>query len=150
MGPAQRRHDHILAARVFLTNRDIVTEEGPIAQHTLGLVLSRHIGGGVHEDLDLTNYARTKVRFNLEIALRSDFADIFEVKSEHFVRRGHIATEWSEEEQRLTTTYRNQDFFREVAVTARNNDSSGGLRQWPHLLRGRIGTRRQLAQLSRL
>src|ERR1700688_2712726 len=41
-----------LAARVFLTNRDIVTEEGPIAQHTLGLVLSRHIDGGVHEDLD--------------------------------------------------------------------------------------------------
>ena len=39
-----------LTARVFLTNRDIVTEEGPIAQHTLGLVLSRHIDGGVHED----------------------------------------------------------------------------------------------------
>jgi glycogen debranching enzyme len=111
-----------LNARVFLTNRDIVTEEGPIAQHTLGLVLSRHIDGGVHEDIDLTNYARTKVRFNLEIALRSDFADIFEVKAKHFVRRGHIATEWSEDEQCLTTTYRNQDFFREVTVTARNND----------------------------
>jgi glycogen debranching enzyme len=111
-----------LAARVFLTNRDIDTEEGPIARHTLGLVLSRHIDGGVHEDIDLTNYARTKVRFNLEIALRSDFADIFEVKSKHFVRRGHITTEWSEDKQCLTTTYRNQDFFREVAVTARNND----------------------------
>ena len=85
-------------------------------------MLSRHIDGGVHEDIDLTNYARTKVRFNLEIALRSDFADIFEVKSKHFVRRGHITTEWSEDEQCLTTTYRNQDFFREVAVTARNND----------------------------
>jgi glycogen debranching enzyme len=116
-----------LTARIFLTNRDIVTEEGPIAQHTLGLVLSRHIDGGVHEDIDLTNYARTnyartKVRFNLEIALRSDFADIFEVKSKHFVRRGHITTEWSEDKQCLTTSYRNQDFFREVAVTARNND----------------------------
>jgi glycogen debranching enzyme len=112
-----------LAARVFLTNRDLVTEEGPIAQHTLGLVLSRHIDGGVHEDLDLTNYARTKVRFNVEIALRSDFSDLFEVKSGHFVRRGRITTEWSEEGQRLTTTYRNQSFFREVAVTARNGDS---------------------------
>jgi glycogen debranching enzyme len=112
-----------LAARVFLTNRDLLTEEGPIAQHTLGLVLSRRIDGGVHEDLDLTNYARTKARFNLEIALRSDFADLFEVKSGHFVRRGRIITQWSEEGQSLTTTYRNRDFFREVAVTARKNAS---------------------------
>jgi glycogen debranching enzyme len=112
-----------LAARVFLTNRELITEQGSIAQHTLGLVLSRHIDGGVHEDLDLTNYGRTKVGFNLEIALRSDFADLFEVKSGHCIRRGHITTQWSEPDQRLTTTYRNRDFFREVAVTARNNDS---------------------------
>src|SRR5487761_654812 len=112
-----------LAARVFLTNRALITEQGPIDKHTLGLTLSRHIDGGVHEDLDVTNYAGSKVRFNLEIALRCDFADLFEVKSSHFVRRGHIVTEWSEPEQRLTTTYRNRDFFREVAVTARHNGS---------------------------
>ena len=112
-----------LAARVFLTNRSLITQAGPIARHTLGLVLSRHIDGGVHEDLDLTNYARTKVRFNLEIALRCDFADLFEVKSGHFVRRGRITTKWSEDEQRLTTTYRNRNFCREVEVTARNNNS---------------------------
>src|SRR5579884_1014291 len=112
-----------LAARVFLANRDLVTEKGQIAQHTLGLVLSRHIGGGVHEDLDLTNYAQTKVRFNLEIALRGDFADLFEVKSGRFVRRGRITTKWSEKEQSLATTYRNRDFFRAVTVTAHNNDS---------------------------
>ena len=74
-----------LAARVFLTNRALITERGPIDKHTLGLVLSRHIDGAVHEDLDVTNYARTEVRFNLEIALRCDFADLFEVKSDHFV-----------------------------------------------------------------
>ena len=112
-----------LAARVFLTNRGFLTEEGTIAPHTLGLTLSRHIDGGVHEDLDLTNYARTPVRFNLEIALRCDFADLFEVKSGRFVRRGHIVTEWSAQEQRLTTIYRNQDFFREVTITAHRCDS---------------------------
>jgi hypothetical protein len=113
-----------LAARVFLSNRALITEQGPIDKHTLGLTLSRHIDGGVHEDLDVTNYAGIKVRFNLEIALSCDFADLFEVKSGHFVRRGHIVTEWSEQEQRLTTTYRNQNFLREVAVTARRNDSA--------------------------
>ena len=111
-------------ARVFLTNRKLVTEAGPIAPHTLGLVITRHIGGGVHEDLDLANYGRTKVRFNLEIAQRSDFADIFEVKSGHFVRRGRIATAWSGEKQRLTTTYRNRDFSRKVAITACNSHSA--------------------------
>jgi glycogen debranching enzyme len=112
-----------LTVRVFLTNREVITEVGPIAQHTLGLMISRRIDGGVHEDLDVTNYARTKVRFNLELALRSDFADIFEVKSGHFVRRGRIVTTWSEEEQCLTTAYRNQDFCREVTVTVHDNDS---------------------------
>ena len=71
----------------------------------------------------MTNYARTKVHFNLEIALRCDFADLFEVKSGHFVRRGHIVSEWSAQDQRLRTTYRNRDFCREVAVTARRSDS---------------------------
>jgi hypothetical protein len=32
------------------------------------------------------------VRFNLEIAIRADFADIFEVKSDGIVRRGRITT----------------------------------------------------------
>jgi glycogen debranching enzyme len=112
-----------LTARVFLTNRALLTEGGAIAPHTLGLTLSRRIDGGVHEDVDLTNYARSKVRFNLEIALRSDFADLFEVKSGHFVRRGHIVTEWSAQAQRLTTTYRNREFFREVAVAAHRSNS---------------------------
>ncbi|HEY1890387.1 MAG TPA: glycogen debranching N-terminal domain-containing protein [Steroidobacteraceae bacterium] len=112
-----------LVARVFLTNRALLTEQGTIAPHTLGLVLSRRIDGGVHEDLALTNYAAVRVRFNLEIALRSDFADLFEVKSGRFVRRGHIVTEWSAQGQRLTSTYRNGEFLREVAVTAHRSDS---------------------------
>ena len=84
------------AARIFLTNRAIATEDGPIAAHTLGLALGRHVDGGVHEDIDVTNNS-LKVRFNLEIAIRADFADIFEVKSDHIVRRGRIATSWSRE-----------------------------------------------------
>jgi glycogen debranching enzyme len=114
------------AERIFLTNRELVTEAGPIASHTVGLVLSRHIGGGIHEDVDLMNYGASNVRFNLEIAVRSDFADIFEVKSGHFVRRGNITTEWDREGQRLTTAYRNGDFAREVTVTARNGDAPAG------------------------
>ena len=103
------------SSRVFLTNRRIATEDGEIPAHTLGLVLSRTISGGVHEDLDLTNYGTRRAQFNLEIAIRCDFADIFEVRGGQIIRRGRITTEWSG--RVLRTTYRDRDFCRELIVT---------------------------------
>ena len=105
-------------ARIFLTNRRFMTEDGPIAEHSLSLVHSRMIAGGLHEDIDVTNFGLRPVRFNLEITMRSDFADIFEVKQGAIVRRGRITTEWSSAHARLTTTYRNRDFLRAVSVVA--------------------------------
>jgi len=110
------------AARIFQTNRGFVSEDGPIAARTLGLVISRHINGGLHEDIDITNNSQNPVRFNLEIAIRSDFADIFEVKSNHIVRRGRITTAWSHKQQVLRFTYCNKDFRREVIVRASEGD----------------------------
>jgi len=108
---------------VHLANRAILTEDGAIPPRTLGLVVSRSIAGGMHEDLDLTNYSMKQVRFQLEIAVRSDFADIFEVKSGSIVRRGRISTEWSDSRQELRTTYRNADFMRSLTVTPLREES---------------------------
>jgi glycogen debranching enzyme len=105
------------AARIFLSNRAFLTEDGPVPPRTLGLVLGRSVSGGLHEDLDLTNYGAKPVRFQLEIALRSDFADIFEVKANRIVRRGRITTDWSEQAQELVTMYRHADFCRSVKIT---------------------------------
>jgi glycogen debranching enzyme len=105
------------AARIFLTNRSILTEDGAIAPRTIGLTIGRSISGGMHEDLDITNNSMKPVRFQLEISMRCDFADIFEVKSGKIVRRGQITTEWSERQQRLRTTYSNRDFQRSVTTT---------------------------------
>lgn len=112
------------AHRVYLTNREILTEDGEIAARTLGLVLSRSLGDGLHEDIDLTNYGNRPVRFNLEISVRSDFADLFEVKSRRIVRRGHITTDWLADLQQLTMAYRNRDFSRRVDIRSYNNASS--------------------------
>jgi glycogen debranching enzyme len=106
------------AARIFQTNRAFVSEDGPIAARTLGLMIGRHIEGGMHEDIDITNNSLTPVRFNLEIAIRADFADIFEVKSGNIVRRGSITTSWSEKQQTLRIAYRNKDFSRQVIIRA--------------------------------
>jgi glycogen debranching enzyme len=104
------------AARIFQTNRAFMSEDGPIAARTLGLVIGRHIDGGLHEDIEIANNSRNPVRFNLEIAIRADFADIFEVKGNQIVRRGRITTSWSDKRQVLRISYRNKDFCRKVII----------------------------------
>jgi glycogen debranching enzyme len=113
-------------ARIHLTNRSFPSEDGAVPARSLGFVIGRKLGSGMHEDLDITNHGRGPVRFNLEIAIRSDFADVFEVKSNRIVRRGRIATEWSESNQKLLTIYRNQDFVRGVQIGPRNEDQPVG------------------------
>jgi glycogen debranching enzyme len=108
-------------ARIYLTNRAFMSEDGPIAARTLGLMIGRHVDGGLHEDVDITNNSQISVRFHLEIAIRADFADIFEVKGGQIVRRGRITTSWSDKTQIMRMTYRNKDFKREVIV-----QTSGG------------------------
>jgi glycogen debranching enzyme len=105
------------ACRVFLTNRALLTEDGTILPRTLGLTVSRSISGGMHEDLDIVNHGMKPAIFQLEIALRCDFADVFEVKAGRIVRRGRITTEWSASQQHLRTTYRNRDFTRAVTIS---------------------------------
>jgi glycogen debranching enzyme len=100
------------SARIYLTNARFGTVDGDVEAGTLSLAITRSVGEGIHEDLDINNFGLKPVRFNLEIALRSDFADIFEVKSHRFVRRGKTETEWDKERAELRTYYANQDFRR--------------------------------------
>jgi N-terminal domain of (some) glycogen debranching enzymes len=44
------------AARIILTNAAIPIEEGEIPAGTLALAISRTVGEGIHEDLDVTNH----------------------------------------------------------------------------------------------
>jgi hypothetical protein len=42
----------------------------------VSVTLRRSLDAGLHEDIDIANYGPRKVRFNLEIVIRSDFADL--------------------------------------------------------------------------
>ena len=106
-------------ARIFLTNRSFLTEDGTVPARSLGFVIGRRLAGGMHEDLDITNHGRTPVRFNLEIAIRSDFADVFEVKSGRIVRRGRITTEWSDPQQKLRTDLSQPGLPARACISAR-------------------------------
>src|SRR5438270_2493588 len=93
------------ASRFHLTNAKINTEGGILDAHTIGLTLNRTVSEGIHEEFELVNYAGKKVLFVLELAIRSDFADIFEVKSKDIVQRGKQQTQWHEKDRQLSTTY---------------------------------------------
>ena len=84
------------AARDLPDQPRFLTEDGAVPARSLGFVLSRRSAAACTRISISPTTARKHVRFNLEIAIRSDFADIFEVKSGRIVRRGRITTEWSE------------------------------------------------------
>ena len=105
------------ASRIYLVNPAVRTEHGDIAAGSLGLVLGRTIGEALHEDIDIRNYSSKRLRFNLEILIRNDFADIFEVKSKELTRRGHIETEWAVDRQQLTSRYVHRDFRRSLVIS---------------------------------
>ena len=113
------------ASRAFLTNADFETEDGPVAARSIGMVLSRTVGGGLHEDFDITNYGPVPVRFNFEILIRSDFADLFDVKARHLVRRGRITSRWDEEAMTFTSAYANGGFRRALTLRILGGDSPG-------------------------
>jgi glycogen debranching enzyme len=51
------------------------------SQNSLELRLSRYVGQGVHEDVDLTNFTQQHTSFQLEFRLDADFASIEEIRS---------------------------------------------------------------------
>lgn len=120
------------AARLYFTNPSVTTEQGDIGHQACGLTLTRTVGDGIHEDIDVTNHSLGRVEFKLEIALRSDFADLFEVKSHRFVRRGRIATDWNPAGMELQNSYVNADFARRLVYRISKADSP------PHYSNGRI------------
>lgn len=77
-----------------------------MAQQAVELRLSRYAGGGLHEDVDLTNFTAAPVELSLALELESDFADPAE--TEHGRRQhGRQANTWTagEGSWELRTTY---------------------------------------------
>ena len=111
------------AARIYLCNRAMRTERGEVPAGVIGLVVSRCVAGGLHEDLDMVNNGPETVEFNLEIAVRCDFADLFEVKENHIVRRGRIVSGWNQRAHKLEVNYENADFRRGLTISVKRASS---------------------------
>jgi len=119
-------------ARYYFVSPRIATSGGLLPERQLELRLERTVGGGVHEDFDITNYSNQEVSFRFALAIESDFADIFEVKGHNITPRGHVDTIWDANDGKLVSTYRNQDFERGVICRLQRMQSR------PHFGNGRI------------
>jgi glycogen debranching enzyme len=115
------------SARFEFTNEAFIDDSGPIDRQTLAIRLDRTVSGGVHEDLDIVNYARRPVRLTIEIEIESDFADIFDVRQDALVRRGIVNTRWFRSRGQLRTSYVNSTFRRELVVAL---DRAGSVPQY--------------------
>jgi glycogen debranching enzyme len=79
-------------------------------EQTLELRVARFVGDGVHEDIDLTNYADQPTAFTFEIDIDADFADLVETKRSR-LQRGERTRLWSDEDYELTFDYRAEHHY---------------------------------------
>lgn len=64
-----------------------------ISEQTLELRLSRFVGDGMHEDVDLTNFTQQPAAFTLTLEVDADFADVDETLGDR-QQRGQIIRTW--------------------------------------------------------
>jgi len=112
------------SARFEYTNEPFIDDAGPVDRQTLGIRVDRTVDEGVHEDIDIVSYAPRPVRLTIEIAIDSDFADIFDVRKDEFVRRGQINSRWFRSRGELRTAYANGAFKRELVIAVEKADSA--------------------------
>lgn len=112
------------------TNPNLLTVDGTVPQGQLVVSLRRNIADGMQEEFDITNYHPKRVKFQLMLAIRSDFADIFEVKAKQVLTRGETETTW--QDGKLATEYRDDSFYRCLVIQPEHSSSK------PRFANGRI------------
>lgn len=109
------------SALYVYTNPELATLKGKLPRNCLVVSQRRDLVNCMHEDIDITNWHQEQVEFQMMLAIRSDFADIFQVKSQQLLTRGHIETNW--QNGKLTVDYRSESFHRGLIITTDNASS---------------------------
>ncbi|TMC96299.1 MAG: amylo-alpha-1,6-glucosidase [Chloroflexi bacterium] len=103
-------------ARWHMIADDIDSATSDMRGARVAITVDRLLGfHRLHEDLVLRTYGRTPLTLLLEIALQSDFADIFEVRQKQWQRRADLQSIWIAP-NRLEMRYTNGDFVRRCLV----------------------------------
>jgi glycogen debranching enzyme len=65
------------------------------SQQSLEIRISRVVGEGLHEDIDLTNFSQHSTQFTLDVELAADFADLIETAGDR-QQQGALERTWRE------------------------------------------------------
>jgi glycogen debranching enzyme len=110
-------HQH---ARWTLMADEVASLDGNISDVRVTVTLDRLVTAQrLHEDLTVEAYGAVPVLLLLEVIVASDFADLFEVRTERWQRRASLATTWHA--QQLESHYHRDAFVRRCLV---RSDSS--------------------------
>jgi glycogen debranching enzyme len=93
---------------VYTAEVDPHSPDPPTVSVTLDRVVSAR---RLHEDITVRCYGTQQVSCLLALFMQSDFADIFEVRTERWQRRSDVTTMWTHPD-RLETRYVRDDFCR--------------------------------------
>jgi glycogen debranching enzyme len=105
-------------ARWHMIADSIADPRGDMREARVAITVDRLVSlRQMHEELELHTFARAPVTVLLEIALESDFADLFEVRFRSWQRRADLNTWWVGPNS-LECRYENQDFVRRCLVRA--------------------------------
>ena len=111
-------------ARWHLVADSIAGPGGDMREARVALTVDRLISlHRMHEDLTLHTYARAPVTVLLEVALESDFADLFEVRYKSWQRRADLNTWWVGPAS-LESRYAHADFVRRCLVRSLEADAA--------------------------
>lgn len=99
---------------LYTVDRD-PAESGPV-DHTIAVTLDRVLGERrMHEDIGIHVYGGDAACLLLTLVVQSDFADLFEVRSERWQQRTAMTTTWTPRGG-LETQYVRDDFVRRCRV----------------------------------
>lgn len=122
------------SAQLFFVNPGFRSPHGLIRRTSLGLRVDRTLHGGVHEDLDITNYGTRTATFPLVIEAECDFADLFEVRGLRTRKRRTVQmmADKKKEGRELQWFYERETFRRGLILRIPQSDTP------PRLSVGRV------------
>lgn len=91
----------------------------------LSVVRNRFLGGGLHEDILITNYSREPVDARVTVVFDSDFADLFEIKEGIHEKKGEFG--FRRGKRSLVFSYRRDGYLvKTVIMCSREFSPAGG------------------------
>src|SRR5215510_9141432 len=68
-----------------------------MSEETLEMKVSRFVGEGLHEDIDLTNYTLQAIELDLEVLFDADFISPTEIRQQKRIQHGKLTGKWHDQ-----------------------------------------------------